>query len=122
MSYRKFFASLFIVSLFIFLFFQFYPKTIQSPMDGESGKKTQMNQKPMLPSISIEPEITGSDNFILVASLVSTVLSFFGFFISSYFTLRGHRRDEELFDLKREKEQLEMDKIRAEINALRGEY
>jgi len=121
MSYRKFFATLFIVSLFVFLFFQFYPKTMQSPMNSDGGKKTQMHQKSMMPSISIEPELTGNDNFILVASLISSILSFFGFLISGFYSHRGHRREEELFDLKREKERLEMEKIRAEINALRGE-
>jgi uncharacterized protein YjcR len=121
MSYRRFFAILFIVSLFIFLFFKFYLKTIQSPVDSVHSKTTQMQQKPMLPSVAIEPELTGDDDFILIASLISSILSFFGFLISSFYSHRGHVREEELFDLKRERERLEMEKIRAEINALRGE-
>ncbi len=121
LSYRRFFATLFIVSLFVFLFFQFYPETVQSPQDNTLDKKTHIEQKSSLPSVSIEPEITGNDDFILVASLISSILSFFGFLISSFYSHRGHRREEELFNIKRERERLEMEKIRAEINALRGE-
>jgi hypothetical protein len=47
------------------------------------------------------------------------MLSFIGFILSSYYSVKGHSRDEELFDLQKEKEKLEMEKIRAEIQALR---
>jgi len=123
LSYRKFFAILFIISLFVFLFFQFYPKTIHSPQDTHTLEKTtHIEQKASLPSISIEPEIIAEDeDFILVASLTSSILSFFGFLISSFYSHKGHRRDEELYRIRKERERLEMEKIRAEINALQGE-
>ncbi|MCH9739621.1 MAG: hypothetical protein K0U38_02085 [Epsilonproteobacteria bacterium] len=121
MSFRKFFALLFVVSLAVFLFFQFYPKLTDSAIIPPSDKKTQMHQKPGMPSISIETEFSSNDSFILIASLITSILSFSGFLISSYFSYKGHRRDEELFGLQSERERLEMDKLQAEINALRAE-
>ena len=121
MSLRTFFAILFAVSLAVFLYFQFYPKLIDSTETQPVDKKTQTYQKPRIPSVNIEAEITSNDRFILIASLVTSILSFFGFLISTYFSFRGHRREEELFNLKTQREQLEMERIQQEINALKSE-
>jgi hypothetical protein len=118
MSIKNFFALLFIISLSVFLFFKFYPTTIEEK-HTQIDKKVQINQKPHLPSLSVEANIEGTeDSFILLTSLITSLLSFIGFLISSYFSLKGHRRDEELFNLQKERERLEMEKIQAEIRAL----
>jgi len=121
MSLRTFFALLFAVSLAVFLYFQFYPKFIDSTEVQPVDKKTQTYQKPRVPSVNIEAEITSNDKFIMIASLIASILSFFGFLISTYFSFRGHRREEELFSLKAQREQLEMERIQEEINALKSE-
>ena len=117
MSLKKFFIILFTISIAIALFIQFYPK-IDSYISGEKpSKHSQIHQKGS--SHSFEYQLSGSDDFILVASLITSMLSFIGFILSSYYSLKGNSRDEELFDLQKEKENLEMEKIRAEIQALR---
>jgi len=121
MSFKNFFALLFVISLAVFLYFQFIntsttPKKVDTPIE----KKGQIYQKSHAPSISIEPEFSGNDNFILISSLITSILSFFGFILSTYHSMRSNSRDEELFSLQREKERLELDKIQAEIQALRG--
>jgi SET domain-containing protein len=123
MSFKKFFALLFAISFSLFLYFQFLhtptpPKIVDTPV----VKKSQTYQKSSRSTtISIEPEFNFDDNFILMSSLITSILSFFGFVLSTYHSMRGHRRDEELFSLQKEKESLELEKIRAEIQALRGE-
>jgi hypothetical protein len=123
MSFKKFFALLFAISFSLFLYFQFLhtptpPKRVETPI----VKKGQTYQKSShSTTISIEPEFNFDDNFILMSSLITSILSFFGFVLSTYHSMRGHRRDEELFNLQRERENLELEKIRAEIQALRGE-
>ena len=121
MSLRTFFALLFAVSLVAFLYFQFYPKFIDSTEAQPVDKKTQTYQKSRVPSVNIEAEITSNDRFIIIASLITSILSFFGFLISTYLSLRGHKREEELFSLKTQREQLEMERIQQEINALKSE-
>ena len=121
MSLKKFFIILFSISLAIALFIQFYPKTVTPVEGGASSKHSQIHQKGSGHSISLEHQLSSSDDFILVASLITSMLSFIGFILSSYYSLKGHSRDEEIFDLQKEKENLEMDKIRAEIQALRRE-
>ncbi len=121
MSIKKFFALLFIVSLSVFIFFKLYPTKIENEQNiHKIDKKIQISQKSYMPSISIETnlESNNSDNFILLASLITSMLSFFGFIISSYYSMKGHRRDEEIFNLQRERERLEMEKIQEEIKAL----
>jgi len=126
---KKFFALLFIISLSVFLFLKFYSITLEdkeiSPIEQKIDKKIQMTQKTYMPSVSIETNLessNSSDSFILLTSLITSILSFLGFIISSYYSLKGHRRDEEIFNLQRDRERLEMDKIQAEIRALaRGE-
>ena len=119
MSFKNFFALLFTISFVIFLYFQF----IHTPKaEVPINKKSQSYQKTSYSTnVSVESELNIDNDFILMSSLVTSILSFLGFILSTYHSMRGHRRDEELFDIQREKESLELDKIRAEIQALRGE-
>ncbi len=127
MSLKKFFIILFSISIATAMFIQFYPK-IERLIYGEPteinitkplGKHSNISQKPMSHSFNIEPQFSANDDFIFIASLITSMLSFLGFILSSYYSVKGHSRDEELFDLKKEKENLEMEKIRAEIQSLR---
>lgn len=120
MSVRTFFALLFTVSLAVFLYFQLYPKFIM-PSPEPTNKQAQSHQKTTQPSVSIETELSSDNAFIMIASLITSILSFFGFLISTYLSLQGHKREEKLFDLKAQREQLEMEKIQQEINALKVE-
>lgn len=123
MSFKKFFALLFTISFAVFFYFQFiYIPVPPERIDVPISKNSQSYQKSMhSTTISIEQELSMDDNFILMSSLITSILSFFGFVISTYQSMRGHSRDEELFSLQKERERLELDKIRAEIQALRGE-
>ncbi|HHB94131.1 MAG TPA: hypothetical protein ENK88_03210 [Campylobacterales bacterium] len=126
MSIKKFFALIFILSLAVFLYTKFYIE-YQSVITEEKIVKQDKNmhthiQKPNMPSISVENSFSTNENFIMLTSLITSILSFFGFIISSYHSMKGHKRDEELFSLQREKERLEMEKLQEEIRALqRGE-
>ena len=123
MSYKNFFAMLFAISFGVFLYFQFIhtPEPIKQ-LEAPISKKGQSYQKSSYSAnVTIEPELNLDDNFMLMSSLITSILSFFGFVLSTYHSLKGTRRDEELFNLQREKENLELEKIRAEIQALRGE-
>jgi cell division protein FtsL len=127
MSIKKFFALIFIISLAVFLYTKFYTQfqsiTIEGKKIVKHEKMGHMNkEKPHMPSISVENNFSNNENFILLTSLITSILSFFGFIISSYHSMKGHKRDEELFSLQREKEKLEMEKLQEEIRALqRGE-
>ncbi len=123
MSFKRFFALLFVISFSLFFYFQFIhtpvpPERIDIPISkkGQSFQKSSYST-----TVSIEPEINFDDDFILMSSLITSILSFFGFIISTYQSIMGNRRDKELFNLQKERESLELDKIRAEIQALRGE-
>jgi len=126
MSLKKFFIILFAISIATALFIKLYPE-INTLIYGKPSSNTTksldknapIHQKTISHSISIEPQFSTNDDFILIASLITSLLSFLGFILSSYYSLKSHSREEELFDLKREKENLEMEKIRAEIQALR---
>jgi len=127
MSIKNFFALIFIVSLSVFLYTKFYPEFQSTTTEDKvvkQDKTTQIyTQRPRVPSISIENSFSIDENFILISSLIASILSFFGFIISSYYAMKGHRRDEELFNLRKEKERLEMEKLQEEIRALqRGEF
>ena len=127
MSLKKFFIILFAISITTALFIQFYPQIdsliheepTQTSTTKPSDKHSNISQKPMGHSINIEPQFSANDDFIFIASLITSMLSFLGFVLSSYYSMRSHSRDEELFNLKKEKENLEMEKIRAEIQSLR---
>ncbi len=119
MSLKKFFFILFTLSIAVAMFVYFYPKTDTDIHQKNPNKHSQIQQKAGGLSLNIENQLSTSDDFILVASLITSMLSFIGFILSSYYSIREHSRDEELFDLQKEKENLEMEKIRAEIQALR---
>ena len=130
MSIKNFFALIFILSLAVFISFKFYPefiervKTYIAPQyQNQIEKKTQISQKITRPHISLEANFeTNNNKFVILTSLISSVLSFIGFLISSYYSIVWHRREEELLRLRKEREALEMEKIQAEIRALaRGE-
>jgi len=126
MSIKNFFALIFIISLSVFLYTKFYPE-FKSVMTEDKIVKEEptvqtYTQKSRIPSISIENNFSSDKNFILISSLIASILSFLGFIISSYYAMKGHKRDEELFNLRKEKEMLEMEKLQEEIRALqRGE-
>ena len=123
MSIKKFFVLLFLTSFSIFLYMKYQSIIKEEEKIVKTEKTTQKyTQKPHIPSISIENSFSSDDNFILLTSLITSILSFFGFIISSYYSMRGHKRDEELFNLQKEKQRLEMEKLQEEIRALqRGE-
>jgi len=122
MSIKKFFALIFIVSLSVFLYTKFQSITTEEKIVKRDKTTQTYTQKPHMPSISIENSFSSDENFVLLSSLIASILSFFGFIISSYYSMKGHKRDEELFSLQREKEKLEMEKLQEEIRALqRGE-
>jgi len=122
MSIKKFFALIFIVSLSVFLYTKFQSITTEEKIVKRDKTTQTYTQKPHMPSISIENSFSSDENFVLLSSLIASILSFLGFIISSYYSMKGHRRDEELFSLQREKEKLEMEKLQEEIRALqRGE-
>ncbi|NOZ89882.1 MAG: hypothetical protein GXO60_01210 [Epsilonproteobacteria bacterium] len=123
MSIKKFFLLLFIVSLSIFLYIKYQSIIKEEEKIVKTEKTTQKyTQKPHMPSISVENNFSTDENFILLTSLIASILSFLGFIISSYYSMRGHKRDEELFNLQKEKQRLEMEKLQEEIRALqRGE-
>jgi TRAP-type C4-dicarboxylate transport system permease small subunit len=123
MSYKNFFALLFAISFSLFCYFQFIhtPSQIKET-EAPISKKGQSYQKSSYSAnISIEPELDLDNNFILISSLITSILSFLGFILSIYHSIKGDRRDEELFSIQKERENLELEKIRAEIEALRGE-
>jgi cell division protein FtsL len=127
MSIKKFFALIFIISLAVFLYTKFYTQFQSIIIEGKKIVKHEKmgdinREKSHMPSISAENNFSNNENFILLTSLITSILSFFGFIISSYHSMKGHKRDEELFNLRREKEKLEMEKLQEEIRALqRGE-
>ncbi len=128
MSVRNFFALIFIVSLSVFISFKFYPEfvdKIKSTIASQQqiDKKSQISQKTRGANISVDANFeTDNNRFIILTSMISSILSFIGFLISNYYSIKWHKREEELLRLKKEREALEMEKIQAEIRALaRGE-
>jgi len=123
MSYKNFFALLFAISFSLFCYFQFIhiPEPIKEIVAPIIKKGQPYQKSSHSTNISIEQELTPDDDFILMSSLITSILSFLGFILSTYQSIRGHRREEELFSIQKKKENLELEKIRAEIQALRGE-
>lgn len=115
--FSKFFAFLFIVSLSIFLFFWFNPAEAESKI-SKSTPQTQSYQK-TTPTINVEAnlvsDIFDDSQFMMMASLVTSLFSFLGFL----FSLKSTYKEDKLLDLKREREQLEMEKLKAEIDLLK---
>jgi uncharacterized protein YjcR len=120
MSLKRFFALLFIISFAVFVYFQFIyiPEKVDMPI----SKKGQVYQKSShSPSFSLESELGIDEDFLMMSSLITSIFSFFGFIVSTLQSIRANRREEELFGLRREREQLELDRLQAEVEALREE-
>ncbi len=78
MSIKNFFALLCILSFGTFLIFKFYPLLVEEETSEVIyNKKTDMLQKPVQPKLSIEANF--ESNFILLSSLITSILSFLGF-------------------------------------------
>jgi uncharacterized protein YjcR len=118
MSLKRFFALLFIISFAVFVYFQFIyiPEKVDMPI----SKKGQVYQKSSH-SFSLESELGIDEDFLMMSSLITSIFSFFGFIVSTLQSIRANRREEELFGLRREREQLELDRLQAEVEALREE-
>ena len=119
MSLKKFFALLFIISFAVFVYFQFVyvPEKVDMPI----SKKGQMYQKSsQSASFSLESDLGIDENFLMMSSLITSIFSFFGFIVSTFQSMRANRREEELFGLRREREELELDRLHAEVEALRA--
>jgi cell division protein FtsL len=128
MSIKNFFALLFIISLSIFLYLRFGVAFLnqnenKNTIRYEESSQQNIKKSSYLSYISVKNNLSlENENFILLTSLITAVLSFLGFIISSYYSMRNRRRNEEIFNLQREKERLEMEKLQQEILALqRGE-
>jgi len=116
--FSKFFAFLFIVSLALFLFFWLRTPEVNTQPTVKQAPYTRTYQKPM-PSVTVEPDmftnIFNDSRFIMMASLVTSIFSFLGFLIS----LRSNYKENQLIELKKEREGLEMEKLKAEIDLLK---
>jgi len=121
MSIRNFFALLFIVSLSIFVYLKIQPiinQTKENKSITKYEKSSHIEKKSYIPSIAIENSFSSDENFVLLTSFITSILSFLGFLISGYYSMINHRRKEELFNLQKEKQRLEMEKLQQEILAL----
>ena len=111
----KFFAVLFVVSisLFFFIWLNFSEPT-KKHRDSTTYQKTNA-------SLSIDSsdlmDIFEDSKFIMMASLSTSLFSFLGFLLS----LRSSRKEDALLDLQMERENLEVERLRAEIHNLKSE-
>jgi len=129
MSVRDSFGIIFIISILTFGIFKLYPEILSSLgvieetniTAQKSKKESIVYEKRYSPSISLETSINSNSDFIVLTSLISSILSFIGFVISSIFTIKRGKREEELYNLRKERERLELEKIQEELRALRGE-
>ena len=107
----KFFAFLFVVSISLFLFLWLNAT--------EPKKKNFETSRYNKTTISIDTDLESifeDSKFIMLASLSTSLFSFFGFLLS----LRASRKENALLDLQMEKENLEVEKLRTEINNLKS--
>ncbi|MBU1667703.1 hypothetical protein KKC13_04735 [bacterium] len=117
--FSKFFAFLFIASLALFLFFWLNTADVNTQSTVKHAPYSQSYQKPM-PSVTVEPDlftnIFNDSQFLMIASLITSVFSFLGFLIS----LKSSYKENQLIDLQKEREGLEMEKLKAEIDLLKN--
>jgi len=109
--FSKFFAFLFVISISIFLFIWL---TATEPKK-KSFEASRYNKT----TISIDTDLDNifeDSNFIMVASLSTSLFSFFGFLLS----LRSSRKEDALLDLQMEKEGLEVERLKTEIHNLKS--
>ena len=105
----KFFAFLFVVSISIFLFIWLNAT--------EPKKKNFEPSRYNKTTISIDTDLENifeDSKFVMLASLSTSLFSFFGFLLS----LRSSRKKDALLDLQMEKESLEVERLRGEIQNL----
>jgi hypothetical protein len=131
MSFRGFFGIIFVVSLLTFFVFKFYPdflnkmgvfnETNITDNLKKSAKDETMHQKRYAPALSVEASLEANNDFIVLTSLITSILSFLGFIISTIFSIKANRREEELLRLRRERERAELEKIQQELRVLKGE-
>jgi len=131
MSIRSFFGVIFILSILTFVVFKYYPEflskigVIEEPTNRiESIQKEKDNishEKRYTPALNIEASIDANNDFIILTSLITSILSFIGFIISTLYSMKTNKREEELYRLRKERERLELEKIQQELRALRGE-
>lgn len=109
--FSKFFAFLFFISFSIFLFLWLNA--------AEPNKKQLDSSKYNKTTISIDTDIVDifeDSKFIMMASLSTSLFSFFGFLLS----LRSSRKEHALLDVQMERENLEVERLKAEINNLKS--
>jgi len=110
----KFFAFLFVVSISLFLFLWL---TTSEP--NKKHRDTIHYQKPNA-SLTIEPsnllDIFEDSEFIMITSLSTSLFSFLGFLLS----LRSSRKEQALLEIQMERENLEVEKLKAEIDNLKS--
>lgn len=112
----KFFGLLFVLSLSVFLFFWLSPANVETPLSSTKQiSNGYAQQKMTMPSVSIENDISSDNSLVILMALGSSIFSFFGFLLS----FRSNHKENQLLDLKKEREQLEMQKLQAEIDLLR---
>lgn len=105
----KLFALLFTISLSVALFYWVSPK--------EQNSNHSIQQKAGLPSMSVDIEaLSNNDNIIMYSAMGSSLFSLLGFF----FSLRSNRKESRLMDLKLEREGLELEKLRTELEQLKN--
>ena len=130
MSFRSFFGIIFIISILTFAVFKFYPDFltkigVSSEANITEVKKSSRDepiyQKRYSPALSLEASLEANNDFIILTSLITSILSFIGFIISTILSIKANRREEELLRLRRERERAELEKIQHELKVLRGE-
>ena len=129
MSIRNFFGIVFIISILVFGVFKYYPEFLnrvwhtqeQTTLTQHSKNEGVIYQKRYSPALNIEASIDANNDFIILTSLITSILSFIGFIVSTLYSMRENKRAEELYNLRKERERLELEKIQEELRALRGE-
>jgi len=128
MSIRSFFGVIFILSILTFGVFKYYPEFLSKigvieektnqiePI--QKGKDSAVYEKRYTPALNIEASIDANNDFIILTSLITSILSLIGFIVSTLYSMKTNKREEELYQLKKQREQLELEKIQEEIRAL----
>jgi len=107
----KFFALLFVVSISIFLFVWLNA--------SEPKKKSFDTSRYNKTTISIDSDLENifeDSKFIMMTSFSTSMFSFLGFLLS----LRSNRKENALLDLQMERENLEVERLKTEINNLKS--
>ncbi|KAB0489655.1 hypothetical protein [Pseudomonas vancouverensis] len=109
-KYRWWFAGIFAVSLLVFLagqVWEFAAPSIQSAPPSHGNNQ---------PSDGIS-----ALNLVSIASLATSIASFFGFLITTRIAWRKERREGEFADLDLERKKLELESLRLDMEKKRKE-